>query len=95
MREREIEAYLREQVKAAGGWAPKWVSPGNSGVPDRIIFLPGGVVTFAELKAPGKKPGPLQLVQHRRLGSLGCEVRVIDGREQVDELLQAYREGRL
>ncbi|KZE79296.1 nuclease [Paenibacillus elgii] len=95
MRERDIEKYLYEQVKAAGGWAPKWESPGNSGVPDRIVILPGNKILFVELKAPGKKPKPLQLAQHRRLSALNCDVRVIDGREQVDELLQAWREGRL
>ncbi|MDO3680415.1 VRR-NUC domain-containing protein [Paenibacillus ehimensis] len=95
MRERDIENYLREQVKDAGGWAPKWVSPGNSGVPDRIVILPGNKILFVELKAPGKKPEPLQLAQHRRLSALDCTVRVIDSREQVDALLQAWREGRL
>jgi len=90
MRERDIEAYLRERVKVMGGWAPKWTSPGNNGVPDRIIFLPG-VITFAELKAPGKKPDPLQIVQHRRLRALGCDVRVIDSKEQVDALLLEMR----
>jgi hypothetical protein len=95
MREREIEQYLREQVKAAGGWAPKWVSPGNSGVPDRIVFLPGGMVSFVELKAPGKKPEPLQLVQHRRLQALGREVQVIDSKEQIDQMLMAWRLGKL
>lgn len=88
MRERDIEAYLRVQVKAAGGWAPKWTSPGNSGVPDRIVFLPGGLSVLVELKAPGGKPRPLQLAQHKRLRELGQDVRVIDSREQVDEMLR-------
>lgn len=90
MRERDIEAYLRDRVKAVGGWAPKWVSPGNSGVPDRIVFLPGGRIVFVELKATGEKPRPLQLVQHKRLRELGQDVRVIDSREQVDDLIQEW-----
>lgn len=92
MRERDIEAYLRDQVKAMGGWAPKWTSPGNNGVPDRIIFLPGGIIALAELKAPGEKPTPLQLVQHKRLCALGCDVRVIDNKEKVDALLRELRQ---
>lgn len=88
MRERDIEKYLREQVKAAGGKAYKWNSPGNSGVPDRIVIMPGNRITFVELKAPGGKPTKLQLVQHKRLREMGCDVRVIDSIEQVDELLQ-------
>lgn len=95
MRERDIEQYLRDQVKAAGGWAPKWVSPGNSGVPDRLVILPPGRTIYVELKAPGKKPDPLQLVQHRRLQALGCDVQVIDSKVQVDDLLSKWREGRL
>jgi len=95
MRERAIEQYLRDQVRAAGGRAYKFVSPGNNGVPDRLVILPPGRVVFVELKAPGRKPTPLQLAQHQRLRALGCDVRVIDNREQVDELLTSYREGRL
>ncbi|MNM10444.1 VRR-NUC domain protein [compost metagenome] len=92
MRERVIEAYLREQVKAVGGWAPKWVSPGNSGVPDRIVFLPGGHIVFVELKATGEKPRPLQLAQHKRIQSYRQDVRVIDSREQVDDLILEWQE---
>ncbi|WHX50536.1 VRR-NUC domain-containing protein [Paenibacillus woosongensis] len=88
MRERDIETYLRERVKEAGGWAPKWTSPGNNGVPDRIVFLPGGHIVFVELKAPGAKPRPVQLAQHKRIRSYRQDVRVIDSRQQVDELLQ-------
>lgn len=95
MREREIEIYLRDEVKQAGGRAMKWTSPGNSGVPDRIVLFPGKAIVFVETKAPGKKPTALQLSQHRRLAELGHTVRVIDSKAQVDELLAAYREGRL
>jgi len=88
VREKAIETYLRDQVRKVGGAAMKWVSPGNSGVPDRIVFLPGGRVVFVELKAPGKKPTQLQLVQHERLRALGQDVRVIDSREGVDGLVK-------
>lgn len=95
MRERDIEKYLREQVKAAGGRAYKWTSPGNNGVPDRIVILPGGRVVFIELKAPGGKPTQLQLVQHKQLRELGCRVLIIDSKDQVDSLIEAYQEGLL
>lgn len=88
MRENVIEAYLRQKVKDLGGIAYKFTSPGNSGVPDRIVLLPGNRTVFVELKAPGKKPTKLQLAQHRRIQVLGHEVRVIDSREQVDAWLQ-------
>ena len=63
MREKKIEQSLVRAVRAAGGLCPKWVSPGLDGVPDRIVLLPGGRIAFAELKAPGKKPRPLQEVR--------------------------------
>lgn len=88
MRERDIEEYLRKRVKAVGGAAYKWTSPGNSGVPDRIVIFPGGGVVFVELKAPGGKPTPLQLAQHKRLRALNCDVRIIDSKEQVDAFIK-------
>lgn len=42
MREKEIEEKFREAVKRAGGKAYKFVSPGNDGVPDRLVVMPGG-----------------------------------------------------
>ena len=47
MKESEIEARLVRGVKALGGVAYKFVSPGNVGVPDRLVVLPGGRVIFA------------------------------------------------
>lgn len=95
MRESKIEMYLRDQVRQAGGRAYKFVSPGNNGVPDRIVMLPGAPDLFVELKAPGKKPTPLQLAQHRELRKLGRHVLVIDSQEQVDQLIGAYVKGSL
>lgn len=88
MRERDIERHLRDRVRSVGGWAPKWTSPGNAGVPDRIVIFPGGRIVFVELKAPGKKPTKLQQTQIRRLQALGCDVRVIDSLSAVDQLVR-------
>ncbi|WP_438449352.1 VRR-NUC domain-containing protein [Gorillibacterium sp. sgz5001074] len=88
MRERAIETYLRDQVRDAGGRAYKFVSPGNNGVPDRLVILPGGRIYFVELKAPGEQPTKLQQVQHRTLQSMGCSVQVIDSKERVDQFIR-------
>lgn len=88
MREKDIETYLREEVKKLNGRAYKWESPGNAGVPDRVVFLPNGQVYFVELKAPGKKPTALQLAQHRKLTQLGQHVYVLDSKESVNEFIQ-------
>lgn len=91
MTERDVENYLRGRVKAEGGTAYKFISPGNNGVPDRIVILPGNRITFVELKAPGGKPTALQVNQHKRFRALGCDVRVIDNKEQVDAMLQELK----
>lgn len=89
MKERDIEAYLRVRVKALGGIAYKFVSPGHAGVADRIVCLPGGVVWFVEVKAPGGKLSPLQVLFGRRMSELGMNYRVIWSREDVDEWLES------
>lgn len=86
LREKEIEAYLRIRIKKLGGIAYKFTSPGNDGVPDRIILLPEGKINFVELKAPGKKPSKLQKVQINRIKKLGYDVYVIDSKELVDKI---------
>lgn len=93
MREKEIETYLREQVRKVCGKAYKFVSPGNDGVPDRLVCLPGGRVVFVELKAPGQHPRPLQIHQIGLLKQLGFQVEVIDSKEQVDEFIQSLGGG--
>lgn len=87
MRERDIENHLRNQIKKLGGIAYKFESPGNAGVPDRLVLLPGGRIHFVELKAPGKKPTPLQLSQHRKIKKVGFEVHILDSKETVDDFI--------
>ena len=81
MLERDIEAHLVKRVKEAGGIAIKFTSPQRRSVPDRIVLMPGGVVWFAELKAPGKKPTEALEREHARLRALGFRVEVIDSKE--------------
>lgn len=88
MREKIIEEYLRDEVKAQGGRAYKFTSPGNDGVPDRLVLLPEGKVAFVELKAPGKQPTKLQKLQQKRIRDLGFEVLNIDSKAGVDEFIR-------
>lgn len=50
--EKDIEKKLRKAVEAVGGKCLKWVCPGWSGVPDRLVLLPGGRLIFVETKRP-------------------------------------------
>jgi len=87
MREKEIEQKFTLMVKQAGGLALKFVSPGMSGIPDRIVLLPGGHMAFVEVKAPGKVPRPLQEARHRMLRKLGFKVYVLDNAGQIGGVL--------
>jgi hypothetical protein len=93
MREKIIEGKLVLAVKALGGIAPKFVSPGYSGMPDRLVILPEGHVAFVEVKSPGGKPRPLQHKRHEMLRCLGCKVYVLDDADQIPELMHKAMEG--
>ncbi len=86
--EKTVEAYLRGRVKAAGGLALKLVCPGWTGVPDRLILMPGGRAYFAETKSAGKKPRKRQEYVHGVLRRLGFLVFVPDTKAAVDELMR-------
>lgn len=79
MTESELEKILVDEVRKAGGRAYKWVSPGNIGVPDRIVFFPGGKVYYVELKTERGRISAQQKIQMRRLEALGQTVRVVKG----------------
>lgn len=87
MREKTTEAKLVKAVKSMGGLAPKFISPGFDGVPDRLVLLPGGRIAFIELKAEGKTLRPLQVRRKRQLESLGFLVYCIDKPEQIGGIL--------
>lgn len=95
MLEKIIEHKLTMAVKKAGGIAVKFVSPSFVGMPDRLVLLPDGLIAFVELKAPGKRPRPLQEARHRLLRSLGFKVYVIDHPEQIGGMLDELQPPRL
>ena len=87
MREKQIEQKFVRATKNMGGIAPKFVSPGLDGMPDRIVLLSGGHIGFVEVKAPGEKPRPLQLARHGLLRRLGFKVFVLDDEKQIGGIL--------
>lgn len=87
-REATIEDYFRRKIRRHG-MALKFVSPGTSGVPDRILLLPKGQVRFVELKASGQKPRKLQQVLFRRFADLGSPVVVLDSKEAINKFIES------
>ena len=88
MRESALERKLVSGVKAAGGIAYKFTSPGHAGVPDRIVVLPRGRIIFVELKTKAGNLTPLQIDTHKRLRTLGAEVRTLYGEDYVEGFLR-------
>lgn len=91
MNEKNIEQTLVRKVKAMGGIAPKFVSPGFDGMPDRLVLFPGGHIAFVEVKAPGKKPRAIQTARHEMLRRMGFLVYVLDAPDQIGGMLDEIR----
>ena len=85
--EKRVEQVLVRAVKKRHGLAPKFVSPGWDGAPDRLVLLPGGKAGFIETKAPGKKLRPLQHLRKAQLEALGFKAYCVDGVEQIGGVL--------
>lgn len=87
MLESKIEREFRKQIQAIGGKAYKFSSPGNNGVPDRIVLYRGRCY-FVELKKPGEDLTCLQKVVRKQFKRLGFDVYKIDCLEQIDEFIK-------
>lgn len=87
MKEKDIEKRLVNGVKFLGGRCYKWVSPGNSGVPDRIVLLNGETI-FVELKREEGVVSPIQERQIQRIARTGNQVEVIFGESGVESFLR-------
>ena len=91
MDERVVEQMLKRRVESMvpGAMCLKFVSPGYSGVPDRLILLPGGQVIFAELKRPGEYPRQRQVYVQSQIRKLGFVVAgCVDSPEAVQEVVR-------
>ena len=83
MREKDIEARLKQVVELNGGLFYKFTSPGNDGVPDRIAVLPDGQVWFIELKTEKGTTTAIQEWQIARLKERGANVAVLHGLDET------------
>lgn len=88
MLERQIEARMAQMVRERGGLFFKFVSPGNPGVPDRILIAPGGRVVFVELKTEVGRLSNIQKWQIERMTTFGLDVRKVRGWAQARALVE-------
>lgn len=88
MNEKLIEKKLREEVKKLGGIALKLFSPSFTGLPDRLILMPGGKASFAEIKTTGKTATPRQNNVLEMLSKLGFLAVVIDDQISLNQFLK-------
>lgn len=93
MLENSIERHLKNETKKRlRGRAYKFTSPGNNGVPDRILTIPGLPAIFVEVKKRGGVLSPIQIRQHRLLRQMGQPVTTVYSLEDVDRLIDALEE---
>lgn len=89
MLERDVEAKLKE-LEWFGFEVFKLVTPGKTGVMDRMILWPTwspAPPTVVETKRPGKKERPLQAARHFNWIERGVDVRgMCDTVEKVRDL---------
>lgn len=85
----EVENYLVEQVEARGGRAFKFIVAKVRGIPDRICFLPVGVLLLVETKRPkGGRLSTLQKRIHLWFRGIGFTVHTPCSIADVDAMLE-------
>ena len=91
-REKDTEQWLRKKVEQMGGMAYKFTSPGNAGVPDRLVVFPGGLIYFVELKTSKGSVKPIQKWQQDKLRAMGCHVVTIYGMDEARAFIEEVRD---
>lgn len=82
--EASLEAYFRKRVRLGLGGIVYKLAPTETGIPDRLVALPGGRVMLVELKTVFGTLSPRQKLVHTKLADLGTTVHVLYGRPGID-----------
>jgi hypothetical protein len=85
--EEDVEDALVGGIEALHGLCWKLKMPWFTGVPDRMVLLPGGRIIFVELKKPKGRKSKRQGVVHETLIALGFRVEVLWTLEAVTNFL--------
>jgi len=88
MKESRIESRLVRMVRDRGGLCYKFVSPGNPGVPDRIVITPAGRTVYVELKTEVGRLAAIQKWQQEEMRKRGADVRTLKGLDQVKAFVE-------
>lgn len=90
MNEKLIERKLREGVKKQGGLALKFSSQTYTGMPDRIVLMPGEIY-FVEVKSTGKQQTRIQKACVKILNGLEHDFWLIDDDNTLSMFLNYIR----
>ena len=92
MLEKEVERKLIQPIRNMGGLCLKFETPGYTGMPDRIILLPGAHLVFVETKQRGKKERARQVLVQEIFRKLGFMVfSSIDTPAKVAQVVEYCR----
>ena len=92
MRERDVESYLTKKLDSIGLSCLKFIPDDRTGMPDRVILLPGGRVLWCELKTKGGSLSEIQKYRHLELSKSGHEVVTVWDIPQADALVERLRD---
>lgn len=94
--EGRVVADIKAAMKELGCTVRKCQWVGHGGAPDLFIMVPGTVTKdtgyhfWVEVKAPGEKPKPHQVREHKAMEQAGCRVYVHDNAADVVRRVQFY-----
>lgn len=91
-REKRVEKYVSEEVRKMDGLSLKFVSPGNDGVPDRILVFPDGRTVFVELKTDVGRLSQVQEFQIGRLLDRNQQVCIVYGMDGAKEFIRDMKD---
>lgn len=91
--EGKVEAYLKKRVAETGGRQRKlrWLC--RRGAPDRFVWWPGPHLHLVEVKRPGGRIHPLQVLEMERLRDDGFSVHVVSSEAEVDAFIKQVTSG--
>lgn len=89
--ESQIESYFVAKCRLNEMWARKNEATNDAGIPDRAVYWKG-FTGWAEIKAPGKKPTPLQNARMKALKEQGFFVDWFDSKEGADAWIIGFED---